>query len=68
MLSDHSPIILECMPKKSRRSSPYKLEAWCLFKADIEANISQNWKKFAPGSHLFRIQRRLECIVGDSRK
>lgn len=68
LLSDHSPIILDTNPTSLRRKSPYKMEAWCLSNKEIEGIIINDWKDRFEGSHLFKIHRKLETIVGHTRR
>lgn len=58
-LSDHSPIIVDILPSKVKKTGMYKLEAWCLSQPEIASIIVNTWASTPNGSHLFKIQRKL---------
>ncbi|KAL2927025.1 putative maltase-glucoamylase 2, partial [Bienertia sinuspersici] len=61
-ISDHGPIALDTNPILIRRKRPYRLEAWCYKKEEIEDIITKSLDQNIQGSKMFILQRRLQII------
>ncbi|KAL2896563.1 DmX-like protein 2 [Bienertia sinuspersici] len=59
--SDHGAILLETSPKKTKRKRPYKIEAWCLEKYEVNEIIKQKWAMETKGSSMFKTMRKQEA-------
>lgn len=59
LVSDHSPIILDIINARKKKSRVRKIDSWCLDMDRLKEIVASSWKKEIEGSPMYKCYRKL---------